>query len=641
MNLKYSLLLLLLASILSSISKTIELKPDDFDTYIGKSLEIYSTDTYTPIDQLIKQPYPFKTSTSDVPNLGITKNHHWVKFTVKNTSNFNSLFLQSEVSSNTEFDIYTQQNGSYQLVGHFGKKNIQYQLQPSANLLTIPFELSNNDSCTFYIHAYSYLGVVIPLQIQNTTTIIKSFFRANMFGGVFLGAILIMLLYNLFLFLQIKDWNYFRYVLYTSGIILYLSSFKGYLPYFIDLSSTVRINITYYLCIYTFVSGTTFGYFFLAEGKKIKWAQHIYNSILFWSVCLLIAYFFSPQLGYKLFYITALVTMIFLTCYAISVLRSGYLPAAFYTLGQLLLFIALGLSILRVFNVMPFNFFTFHLSEMGTLLDIVLFSVALASKINVLNEENKHSKLIAMETELKYLQSVKDHQQHLEEEVNRQTKALHITNKELQRQALSAQINPHFIFNVLNSIQGYILSEQYDKAETYLAKFSRLIRFYLTSSAKKFIPLTEELEAIKSYLEIEQSRTDHHFAYTIRVSEDINPYQFEIPSLIILPFLENAVWHGVLNKQEKGNIAIHFLKHDNVIDVTIIDDGIGIEHTRKNNKKKESESMGISITQQKIQLLNEIYDSDYSFTITDISVLTNGKNTGTEVNFTIPFQNRG
>ena len=71
-----------------------------------------------------------------------------------------------------------------------------------------------------------------------------------------------------------------------------------------------------------------------------------------------------------------------------------------------------------------------------------------------------------------------------------------------------------------------------------------------------------------------------------------------------------------------------------------MDDGIGIEHTRQNKKKKESNSMGISITQQKIQLLNEIYDSDYTFTITDVSVLTHGKNTGTEVNFTIPFQNR-
>lgn len=108
----------------------------------------------------------------------------------------------------------------------------------------------------------------------------------------------------------------------------------------------------------------------------------------------------------------------------------------------------------------------------------------------------------------------------------------------------------------------------------------------------------------------------------------------------MLPFLENAVWHGIVNKGEKGNITIQIVKIDNVLDISIIDDGVGINKTKANSTKSDKNSLGIKITKQKIKLLNEIYNSNHAFSIIDLSTITDGADTGTEVNFTVPFQNR-
>lgn len=639
MNFQLSIRFLLLFSILKSFANPIVVTEKNLDHYIGKSISSYTTDHEIHPDSILQYSDKFTKSNSDVPNLGITNKYHWAKFNLVNNSTSKKLYLQSDYSAITFMDLYVLNKGQLILIDKYGKADINYKEQPSANLITIPLNINIGDTTTLYIKANSRLGAVLPFRIQNTETLIKSFFRSSLFGGLFLGAITIMLIYNLFLFIQLKDHNYLRYVIYVFGIITYLASFKGYIPYFIDLPLFIRLNLTFYLCIYTVVTGVIFGYYFLRNDTETPWSKYVFWFILFLEVIASLAYLYSPQLGFKIFYISALTVILYLASYALIMIRKGFEPAKYYALGQFMMLFALSLSILRVFDVVPFTFITFHMTELGTLFDVTIFSVALASHIKTLIEEKEQSKLSAYESELKYLETVKDHQVNLEEEVEKQTLALHKANKELQRQALSSQINPHFIFNVLNSIQSYLLNENYDKAEMYLAKFSKLIRFYLTSSAKKFIPVHDEVEAIKSYLTIEQSRTEDSFNFEILISEDINKYTTEIPSLVILPFLENAVWHGVVNKSIKGNIIIQILKNGNALDVSIIDDGVGINKTKLNQKYIDKNSLGIKITREKISLLNEIYDSLNLFSITDLSTLNDSK-TGTEVNFTVPFQIR-
>src|SRR5690606_37381081 len=128
-----------------------------------------------------------------------------------------------------------------------------------------------------------------------------------------------------------------------------------------------------------------------------------------------------------------------------------------------------------------------------------------------MKKEKEVTHVQMIESERKYRDMLQNQNNYLAAEVKKQTLELEVANKELKRQTLSAQINPHFIFNVLNSIQSYLLQKEYESAENYLSKFSRLIRFYLESSFKKFVILRDEIDAINTYLNIEKMRTDNRF----------------------------------------------------------------------------------------------------------------------------------
>lgn len=133
-------------------------------------------------------------------------------------------------------------------------------------------------------------------------------------------------------------------------------------------------------------------------------------------------------------------------------------------------------------------------------------------------------------------------------------------NKDLatsQLTALRAQMNPHFIFNALNSIQQYILTGNVDQANKYLSKFSRLQRDVLNNSDQNFISLEKEIEMLNLYLELEQLRFNENFEYHIIVSEDIDSTELLIPPMILQPFVENAIWHGLMSKKDIGKLWFH------------------------------------------------------------------------------------
>ena len=131
---------------------------------------------------------------------------------------------------------------------------------------------------------------------------------------------------------------------------------------------------------------------------------------------------------------------------------------------------------------------------------------------------------------------------------------------ELEMQALRAQMNPHFIFNSLNSINRFILQNNKAQASEYLTKFSRLIRLILQNSQAALIPLESELESLQLYLELESLRFDHHFAFNIKVDHDLDISSIKVPPLIIQPYAENAIWHGLMHKEEKGHLEIELFQ---------------------------------------------------------------------------------
>ncbi|MGZ8557207.1 MAG: tetratricopeptide repeat-containing sensor histidine kinase [Chitinophagaceae bacterium] len=208
---------------------------------------------------------------------------------------------------------------------------------------------------------------------------------------------------------------------------------------------------------------------------------------------------------------------------------------------------------------------------------------------------------------------------------------------ELEMQALRAQMNPHFIFNSLNSINRFILQNNRALATEYLTKFSRLVRLILQNSQSSLIPMESELEALQLYLELEAVRFNHHFRFNIRIDAGIDVASLKVPPLIIQPYAENAIWHGLMHKKEKGHLQIELYEEEDMLCCKIADDGVGRKKAVELKSKSASthKSMGMQITANRIAMLQKEKQSATQIKITDL-VLSDGTAGGTEVLIKIP-----
>ena len=209
---------------------------------------------------------------------------------------------------------------------------------------------------------------------------------------------------------------------------------------------------------------------------------------------------------------------------------------------------------------------------------------------------------------------------------------------EMEMQALRAQMNPHFIFNSLNSINRFILQNNRTQASEYLTKFSKLVRMILQNSQASLISLEAELEALGLYLEMEALRFNYHFEYKISVSKDLDVEVLQVPPLILQPYVENAIWHGLMHKEEKGNLNIEIIEKDDQLYFSISDDGIGRQKAKELASKTATKhkSMGLRITENRIAMLQKNGSLESPVMIHDL-VNDNGDAAGTEVIIKIPL----
>ncbi len=222
---------------------------------------------------------------------------------------------------------------------------------------------------------------------------------------------------------------------------------------------------------------------------------------------------------------------------------------------------------------------------------------------------------------------------------NRQKKQKTITELLLSEQkALRAQMNPHFIFNALNSIQNFILERDDQTADLYLANFSTLMRKVLENSKHNQIPLNEEIETLQMYLQLEHLRFENKFSYEIILDQQIDSNAVMIPSSLIQPYLENAIWHGLMPKQSAGKLKLEFIKHKKEQLLVIVEDnGIGREAASKlRNKSKDHKSTGMKNIEERLKLLNKNNKGAFFVKIIDLKS-NEGKARGTRIELSIPL----
>jgi tetratricopeptide (TPR) repeat protein len=209
---------------------------------------------------------------------------------------------------------------------------------------------------------------------------------------------------------------------------------------------------------------------------------------------------------------------------------------------------------------------------------------------------------------------------------------------EMKQANLRQQMNPHFIFNTLNAIQYYVFQNDRIASNNYMTKFASLIRKTLENSRHTAINIKEELEALGLYLELEALRFKEKFEWKITVDEEIDTLSYKIPTMLIQPYVENAITHGLMHKEGKGTISIDLELKDQFILCTIEDNGIGRQRSREINLEKNHyhNSLGTTITESRLRLVNELYGSRMAVNFTDLADQA-GEPSGTRVEVTIPI----
>ena len=191
---------------------------------------------------------------------------------------------------------------------------------------------------------------------------------------------------------------------------------------------------------------------------------------------------------------------------------------------------------------------------------------------------------------------------------------------ELEAKALRAQMNPHFIFNCMNSIKSLIQKNENEKATTYLTTFSKLIRTIFQNSDKREISLFDEIETCRLYTQLESMRFGDKLSYAFNVDETMDLKSIMVPALILQPFIENAIWHGIMPKEDGGKLCVNISKRENKIFCVVEDDGIGREISMKNkfaDAEIAHQSKGVRLTQSRLELSNALNERNATIEIID------------------------
>jgi sensor histidine kinase YesM len=461
---------------------------------------------------------------------------------------------------------------------------------------------------------------IIPEKVMEAQYVTKTFFDA-LFFGVCMG----MILYNLFIYLFVKDRSYLYYSLSIVGVLLYFVYFSGYyIAVIFDVGKTswerdiddIISSLAADFSIFFFLSFSQI--FLFSNSKKETW--HKILAYLKWYLIITHIIFklwlvTEYKLSYKITtifhninYLLVIATLIILCFNLWRRKKNIYL---YYVYANLPFF---SLIIVHIFltgtyqekDIEQINFFARNSFQIGIMLQIISFSIALAARINFMRHEIEQKKL---------------------------------DNEQLSHRLLRTQMNPHFIFNSLGSIQNYLFENDAQKTAKYLANFAKLMRRILESSREDFVPLEKEIQTLETYCMLQQMRFGGNLTYTITASPDLDVEEIQVPPMFAQPFIENAIEHGLMHRPDGGEVQVMFSWAGEVVVLEVKDNGLGIERTKNLPEKprKEHQSLATRITQERLSLLRQKTQMPLEFSLQEITS-PEGETLGTQVRIELPYK---
>lgn len=400
----------------------------------------------------------------------------------------------------------------------------------------VRLRLAGTDVMTFSLKLYSPPAYARKLQEEGLAL------------GLYYGVIFVMIVLNIFILAAFRDITHVLYILLVASLGLFHSTVNGIaFQYLWPEFPGWNVMSVGFTCGLLILSGTAFSVRFLnireffpriADFRIAMYAPPV--------VLLVLSVFRLSSVTGPMGSILALVYVAFFALLSFAALKVGFHPARYYVAAGTALFSGVILDSLWNFGLVPTTFLTVHGNQLGSASGIVLLALALTARFRQIELDRKEA------------------QKRVVEGLRR--------TMEYKHKALQAQIRPHFLFNVLNTISG-LITEDPERAEALIAKLSKLFRYTLSASDRTSVGLDEEIQIVKSYLEIEQIRFGSRLKYSVHVEGPAA--RAKIPGLIIQPLVENSIKHGLRSKVEGGSVMVSVAVDDHTCRVSVRDTGVG------------------------------------------------------------------
>mgnify|MGYP002778296365 FL=1 len=586
----------------------------------------------------------------------------WLRFSIRNTHSVDTLNALHLTGVHGFITLYENER----LIGQTG---IMFRHQNRPSPYALPLAIPPLTERTYFVRVLGYVWHPTPISSELMTESAGVAWHFSQWADAqdillaviaFLtGGVLFMSLYALYSFLIARDVVYLFYALYTGVSVLlslytmnYRFSFElNWLfpprvsdvlgPFHVALISAFYVLFVVYLLDVRKQSPLTWRVLQLLLGVLIMQEIH---AVVEWS-------YGRPFFLNNAVYIYAMVPSALATgILLVSTIRSRTPIRSYLAIGMISL---LGIC----FIPGSLDFYFHHASPLvnaflnfpkfwillGLSIEALCFMLALSRRSYLIEREKNQIQqryTHDLETQLaERTQQIEAQSRLLEQQHIRQLQAdFEQKLADTEMTALRAQMNPHFIFNCLNSIKLYTLENEAETASHYLTKFSRLIRLVLENSRAERVSLHNELEALELYIQLEAMRFKDKLRYQIRVSSEVDAGFVSIPPLLLQPYVENAIWHGLMHKPEGGTVMVEVSQpEESLLHVEITDDGVGRARAAELKSKSAGghKSLGMQVTAERIRMINQLYQMQTQARIEDL-VDSYGEACGTRVILEIP-----
>lgn len=451
----------------------------------------------------------------------------------------------------------------------------------------------------------------------------EKIFNVIIINSFFIGAIFILFLYHLFLYLQSRKKIYIPYFLYILMLAIY---FFVKHPLFMMYYATDEVLASVFFAFNILIQ--PFIYIFYAQFTRLFWTTRLkfqtidklLSAVILCSIALALAYLFLIYFNHPL--LLRLHDLYRIALIAISIFILVYFAKYYSKESSYYLF---GAGCYLIFSFLAFADAKFDITDyrnifmqIGAILEILFFAFGLGFRI----KKTELEKLEAQEKLVNQYVENEKLQRSLEIELKKELSISQKENEmmELESRLLRSRMNPHFLFNSMNALKSNIQNIQTAKASNYLDQLSQLLRRVLEYSGLKKISLTKELEVLENYLSLEKQRVSGFLNYEIDIGKSIETDMLEIPPMLLQPFVENSIWHGIRHlENRKGFIKIFVREETNAVLITIEDNGVGRERARQINlsNKVKPKSIATELTKERLELLRKHDDLDIVIKIID------------------------